>query len=80
MSGNGKAALRQAIKVLGSQKAAAGVVGCVQSAVSECLRNGKAVPAGWCIPLERATEEAGEKVSRHDLNPEIYPVETEAAA
>ena len=69
----GQEALAKAIRVLGGQPAVAKVVGVRQQTISACLRNGKRVPAEWCIPLERATEAAGEKISRHELRPDLYP-------
>lgn len=35
------------------------------------------VPPEWCLPIERITE--GE-ISRHDLRPDLYPVEERSAA
>lgn len=64
--------LERARKCFVSQKAMADALDISQQSVSEALKRGKA-PAGWCIPLERAT---GGKVTRHELRPDLYPVES----
>jgi DNA-binding transcriptional regulator YdaS (Cro superfamily) len=64
--------LKRCIKILGSQAAVARECGVGQTAISECLRNGKRVPAEWVLPLERATAAAGEKVSRYQLRHDLY--------
>ena len=58
------------MKQIGTQVAAARVVGVTPQAVSEILRKGKKVPAEWCLAIEEAT---GGKVTRHDLRPDLYP-------
>lgn len=73
----GLEALQTAIKIVGSQALVGEACGVRQSAVSECLRNGKRVPAEWCIAIERAT--AGE-VTRNQLRPDLYPAEREHSA
>ena len=57
---------------LGSQAAAAKIVGVSPQAVSEILRRGRRVPAEWCLAIERAT---GGAVTRHDLRPDLYPAD-----
>jgi DNA-binding transcriptional regulator YdaS (Cro superfamily) len=66
-------ALARCIDILGGQGPTGSVVGRTQTAISECLRKGKKVPAEWCIPLETATRGAGEEISRHQLRPDLYP-------
>lgn len=66
-------ALIRAIEVLGGQGPTSEVVGVKQPSVSHIVQRGLRVPAEWCLPLERATTEAGQPVSRHDLRPDIYP-------
>jgi DNA-binding transcriptional regulator YdaS (Cro superfamily) len=73
MSGLGIDALEAAIAVLGSQAALGKAVGVSQPAVSQILSGGKRVPAEWVLPIERATREAGNEVSRYELRPDIYP-------
>jgi DNA-binding transcriptional regulator YdaS (Cro superfamily) len=68
----GKGALTRCVEILGTQEIAAQICGVGQSAISECLRNGKRVPAEWCRPLEAATERAGEKISAHQLRPDLF--------
>lgn len=65
-------ALGRAVKIAGSQQIVADVIGCRQSAISECLRNGQKVPAEWCIPLEAATRAAGTEISRADLRADLF--------
>jgi DNA-binding transcriptional regulator YdaS (Cro superfamily) len=67
---NGIGALKTAISHLGSQVAAARVVGVTPQAVSEIVRRGKRVPAEWCRAIEQAT---GGAVSAHALRPDLYP-------
>jgi DNA-binding transcriptional regulator YdaS (Cro superfamily) len=69
----GIAALRAAVRLLGSEYAVAGVVGCKQPTVNYTLHQAKRVPAEWCIPLEKATAIAGWKISRGAFRPDIYP-------
>jgi len=47
-------------------------LGITQGAVSQWLRRG--VPPGRVIAIERAT---GGKVTRHELRPDLYPIEAE---
>lgn len=68
-------ALKKAIRVLGSQQAAADAIGIKQQSVSGVVSAGRAAPAEWVLPLERATAEAGEIVTRHELRPDLYPIE-----
>jgi DNA-binding transcriptional regulator YdaS (Cro superfamily) len=75
MNVTGMNALRRAVEFLGNQTVAAKVVGVSPQAVSEMLRKGRRVPAGWCLPLESAT--AG-RITRHDLRPDLYPRETKS--
>lgn len=55
----------------------ADAIGIKQQTVSEVIRGGGAAPAKWCIPLEVAT---GGQVTRHQLRPDLYPVESDASA
>lgn len=66
-------ALIRAVNILGSQAKAGHVVGVAQTTVSECIQNGKRVAAEWCQPLDRATAAKGNRVSCHDLRPDIFP-------
>lgn len=74
----GIAALERAKTILGSQQALADVVGVKQPSVHYMLREGKKVPAEWCQPIEEATREKGDPVYRHELRPDLYPVEAAA--
>ena len=70
---HGIEALKAAIpEYFATQGALAKVVGRTPQAVSEIVRQGKKVPAEWCLPIEEAT---GGKITRHDLRPDLYPHE-----
>jgi DNA-binding transcriptional regulator YdaS (Cro superfamily) len=67
-------ALERAIQVAGSQSRFAEMIGTSQQLVSYWMRNGKTLPAEFVLKAEAETA-----VSRHDLRPDIYPRESEAA-
>jgi DNA-binding transcriptional regulator YdaS (Cro superfamily) len=67
-----KHGLARAVEILGTQVALASSLGLRQSTIWHWLKAGKP-PAEWVLPIERATREAGQEVSRHDLRPDIYP-------
>jgi DNA-binding transcriptional regulator YdaS (Cro superfamily) len=69
----GLEALRQATTILKSCVEVGRVVDRTHQAVSEMLRKGGQVPAEWCIPLEKATEQAGQKIHRSQFRPDIWP-------
>lgn len=66
-------ALQRAIKKAGSQKVLGRLIGATQQAVSTWHKAAKGVPAEYVIAIERHTG-----VSRHDLRPDIYPLEQAA--
>lgn len=73
--------LARAIRIIGSQQAAATVVGVTQQYISDVargVRRNGIVPAEWCIPLESATRSKGEVVPRWELRPDLFE-ESEAA-
>lgn len=61
-------ALRRAVALIGSQSATARLLGVTQATVSKWLSKGQLLPADHVIAVEKATS-----ISRHDLNPVIYP-------
>lgn len=65
-------ALTQAIENAGGQTALARAIGKTQGHISKWLQRGR-VPPECVIPIERATG-----VSRHDLRPDLYPIEATA--
>lgn len=67
--------LARAIDIVGGQSALSRAIGCKQQSVWNWLHKQKRVPAEFCIQIERAT---GGKVTRHELRPDIYPVESAA--
>lgn len=64
-------ALQKAIEKAGSQRALAQRLGITDSAISQWAR----VPTPRVLDVERITG-----VSRHELRPDIYPVERPVAA
>lgn len=63
-------ALQAAVAKLGSQAAMAKVCGVSQPGVWKWLQSSKRLPAEHVIAVEAASG-----VSRHDLRPDIYPLE-----
>lgn len=62
-------ALRLAVKVTGSQAAMARLLGVAQPSVWRWL-HGQELPAEHVLAVETATG-----ISRHELRPDIYPIE-----
>lgn len=67
-------ALSEAIEFLGSQSALARLLGITQQSVSHWVQRRKPLPAEHVLAVEAATG-----VSRHELRPDIYPIETPRA-
>ena len=63
--------LAEAVRRAGSQSAFARMCGLSQTRVHELLRDGMLLPGKYVLRAE-----SGTGVSRHDLNPEIYPRES----
>lgn len=63
-------ALQQAVKAAGSQSALARTVGISHTAIWKWVQVSKRVPPEYVLRVEAATG-----VSRHDLRPDIYPLE-----
>ncbi len=63
-------AFREALRIAGSQEALAAIVGKKQAAISKRVRGTCVARPEEVIPIEQETG-----VSRHDLRPDIYPVE-----
>jgi DNA-binding transcriptional regulator YdaS (Cro superfamily) len=64
--------LERAIHAAGSGKALAALLGVTPMAVSYWKTRG--VPARQALPIEKATG-----ISRHELRPDLYPVDGQAA-
>ncbi|MGY6240563.1 YdaS family helix-turn-helix protein (plasmid) [Burkholderia ambifaria] len=62
--------IQRAAQVAGGQSALARKLGCTSQAVSKMCSTGR-VPAERVIAIEAATG-----VSRHELRPDLYPLET----
>lgn len=68
-------ALRRAIDVVGGQSALAGALGRRQSTIWSWLNEQRQAAAEVVLRIEELTREAGNEVSRHELRPDIYPLE-----
>lgn len=62
--------IQRAAQLAGGQSALARKLGCTSQAISKMCSTGR-VPAERVIPIEAATG-----VSRHELRPDLYPLET----
>lgn len=65
-------ALLRAIEKAGSQAKLADLLGIGQTAISNWLNRESGVPAERVLKIEEATG-----VSRHELRPDLYPIERE---
>ena len=75
MSDAAHSPLARAVQIVGSQTAAATVVGVTQQYVSDVLRGLRrkgVCPAEWCVPLEEATAAKGETIWRWELRPDLF--------
>lgn len=77
------AALQRAIDALGSQGELAKAISTPERTIKQqhiwnWLNRDKKVPAEAAIPIERATVAEGKPVLRHELRPDIYPLEEAA--
>lgn len=63
-------ALAMAIQIVGSQSAFGRLLGKRQSVINDWLRFERPLPAEHVLAVEAATG-----VSRHELRPDIYPIE-----
>lgn len=67
-------AIEKAVERAGGQKALAVMIGTSQSHVWNWINRDCRVTAEFVLPIERATG-----ISRHELRPDIYPVEDSIA-
>ena len=63
-------ALRKAVKVAGGQTALARAVDAKQVNIWSWLNRSKRTPPEYVIPVEKATG-----IPRHELRPDIYPLD-----
>ena len=68
-------AFATAVGLAGGQTAFADIVGCTQGNIWQLLRKGSLLPAQYVLKAEAKTG-----ISRHALRPDLYPLETRAAA
>jgi len=64
--------LKKAIKIAGGQNALARALAIRQGTISWWLCRSKKVPAEYVLSIEKAVNGA---VTRHELRPDIYPIE-----
>lgn len=64
------AAFKQAVKQAGSQTKLASICQCTQGNISQLLKAGRLLPGEYVLAVEAATG-----ISRHELRPDLYPVE-----
>lgn len=67
-------AIQRAVDIAGSQSALARAIGVTPQAVQKMVATG-AVPAKQAIPIEQAVDG---RVTRHELRPDLYPLEQAA--
>jgi DNA-binding transcriptional regulator YdaS (Cro superfamily) len=63
-------ALARAVRATGSQSAFARLLGNAQQTVNDWLKKGRPLPAEYVLKVE-----AGTGISRHELRPDLYPIE-----
>lgn len=68
-------AFHAAIDMAGGQAALAKICGCTQGNISQLKLKGSPLPPQYVL----AVEAAGFGLTRYDLRPDIYPLESEAA-
>ncbi|WP_082382067.1 YdaS family helix-turn-helix protein [Blastomonas sp. AAP25] len=68
-------ALLEAVRIFGGQSATGRHLGVSQRAVWRWVKQGTVLPAEHVLAIEAATG-----ISRHDLRPDIYPVDLPASA
>ena len=66
--------LAKAVRAAGSQVAFGALIGKRQSTVQTWLATGKELPAEYVLPVEAALG-----ISRHELRPDLYPLDDPAA-
>lgn len=66
--------IEKAVWLVGGQSAMARILGCTPQAVQQWVDRNR-VPAERVLPIEAATSG---RVTRHELRPDLYPVEQSA--
>lgn len=70
-----EAPIEKAVRIAGGQAALARRCETSQPRIWQCIHRNQRIPADLVLPIERAT---GGEVSRHELRPDLYPVEAVA--
>lgn len=68
------AAFADAIRIAGNQTAVAKICECTPGAISQLVIRGRPLSARFVLKVEAATG-----ISRHDLRPDIYPIDLSPA-
>lgn len=63
--------LQKSIGLVGSQRALAHLIGARQQYISRWLKT-KKIPAEFVLPIEKAVNA---QITRHELRPDLYPLE-----
>lgn len=74
------AVLSAAVADLGGQAAVARLVGVAQPTVWRWVRQAKGLPGEHVLKVEKALQELGSTITRHDLRPDLYPRDDVAVA
>lgn len=69
------AVLANAVEAAGGQTAFAAICGCTQGNIWQLLKKESPLPAQYVLKVESALG-----ISRHDLRPDLYPIEQANAA
>lgn len=67
--------IEKAVRIAGGQAALARGCETSQPRIWQCIHRNQRIPADLVLPIERAT--CGQ-VTRHELRPDLYPVESAA--
>lgn len=72
---NPQEAFAAAVAKAGGQTAFAAICGCTQGNIWQLLEKGSLLPAQYVLKVEQE----GLGFTRHDLRPDLYPIESKAA-
>lgn len=67
-------AFKEAVAKAGGQTAFAAICGCTQGNIWQLLKKKSLLPAQYVLKAE-----SGTGISRHDLRPDLYPVEVSSS-
>ncbi len=70
-------ALHKAVKVVRFQAELARLINKKQQDIWSWMHETGVIPAEYVLKIESATRDAGQMVSRHELRPDLYPLDGE---